>query len=150
DPAAIGKTLTLNSVSYTVIGVTPKGFKGTQTLLNPDLAFVPISMHAQVLPGGFEKLFNERRLRFLNVMGRLKPGTSQMQATAALQTIASRLEQEYPAANGGRGLELDTLANAALGFLPRNQVVRVRFGLSAVVGLVLLIACANLANLLLV
>ncbi len=150
DTSAIGKTLNLNSSVYTVIGVTPRGFKGTQTLVNPDIAFVPMAMHEQILPGGFENLFNERRFRLFNVMGRLKPGVSEAQATAAMQTIAARLEQEYPNANRGRGLEIDTVANAALGCLPRGQTVLVSLGLSAVVALVLLIACANLANLLLV
>ena len=149
DPGAIGKTVEFNSAPYMVIGVTPPGFKGTLTVINPDLAFLPMSMHAQALPGGLEPLFYERRMRMISALGRLKPGVSEAQATAAIQTIASQLEREYPAANRGRSVELDTVTNAALGFLPRNQVVLAGLALSAVVGLVLLIACANLANLLL-
>ncbi len=149
DPGAIGKTVEFNALAYTVIGVMPQGFKGTLTVINPDLAFVPMSMHAEALPGPLEAVFNERRMRMISVFGRLKSGVSQAQATAAAQTIASQLEREYPAANGGRGVEVDTLANAALGFLPRNQLVLAGVALSAVVALVLLVACVNLANLLL-
>lgn len=149
DAAAIGNTVEFNSVPYTVIGVTPPAFKGTITLMNPDLAFVPMSMHAQALPGGLEPLFYQRRMRMISVFGRLKTGVFESQAAAALTTIAARLEREYPVANQGRGVEVDTLANAALGFLPRNRVVLASLALSAAVGLVLLIACLNLANLLL-
>ncbi|HEY1240626.1 MAG TPA: ABC transporter permease [Bryobacteraceae bacterium] len=149
DGGAIGKTIEFNSIAYTVIGVMPPAFKGTLTVINPELAFVPMSMHAQTLPGPVEQLFYERRMRLVSVFGRLKPAVSEAQATAALGTIASQLEREYPAANNGRGVEVDTLANAAIGFLPRRQVVLVSVALSAVVGLVLLIACVNLANLLL-
>ncbi len=149
DRGVVGKTVEFGSVPYTVIGVTPAGFKGTLTVINPDIAFVPMSMHAQALPSNLEQLFYERRMRLLNVMGRLKPDVSQPQASAQIATIATQLEQEYPVANKGRGTELDTVANAALGFIPRDQMVLVSLALSAVVGLVLLIACANLANLLL-
>ena len=145
----LAKRVEFGSVPYTVIGVTPAGFKGTLSVINPDIAFVPMSMHAQALPSNLEQLFYERRMRLLNVLGRLKPDVSQPQASAQIATIATQLEQEYPVANKGRGTELDTVANAALGFIPRNQMVLVSLALSAVVGLVLLIACANLANLLL-
>ena len=147
DPGAIGKTLELNSIPYTVIGVMPPEFKGTQTLVNPELAWIPMSMHAQALPGQLEALFNERRMRMFNVFGRLKPGVGQAQAASALQAIATNLEREYPRANRGRTVELSSLAEAALGFLPRNQLVTAGIALSAVVALVLLIACVNLANL---
>lgn len=149
DPSAVGKTVEFNSVPYTVIGVAPPDFKGTVTVANDNLAWIPISMHAQVLPGPLEPLFNYRRMRMINVFGRLKPGVPQGQAEASLKTIAARLEREYPADNRGRSIELSSLEDAALGFLPRDQMVLASIALTAVVGLVLLIACANLANLLL-
>ncbi|HEY2017760.1 MAG TPA: ABC transporter permease, partial [Bryobacteraceae bacterium] len=149
DPSAIGKTVEMSGVPYTVIGVAPPHFKGTLTVASPDLAWIPISMHAQALPGPLEQLFNERRMRMISVFGRLKPGVQQSQAAAELQTIAARLEREYPQANRGRSVEFSSLAEAALAFLPRDQMVQAGIALMAVVGLVLLIACANLANLLL-
>ena len=149
DPAAIGKTVELNSMPYTIVGVVPPNFKGTETVGSPNLAWIPMSMHAQALPGPLEQVFNQRRMRMISVFGRLKPGVGQSQALAGLQAIAANLEREYPQANSGRSVELSSLAEAALGFLPRERMVQAGIALSAVVGLVLLIACANLANLLL-
>ena len=149
DPGVLGRTVQFNLVPYTIIGVAPPGFKGTFTVANPEVAWIPISMHAQVLSGPLEALFNERRLRMINIFGRLKPGLQPAQSLAAMQTIAARLEREYPLANKGRTVEMASLSDAALGFLPRNQIVVAGIALTAVVALVLLIACVNLANLLL-
>jgi macrolide transport system ATP-binding/permease protein len=149
DSAIIGRAIVLNSTSYTVIGVAPAGFKGTVAVRNPDVIWVPMSMHAQVLPGDIELVFNSRRMRAVSVFGRLRAGISEGQALAAMQTIAARLETAYPSDNKGRSVEMSTLSEAALGFLPRDQLVVAGIALSGVVGLVLLIACVNLANLLL-
>jgi len=149
DPAAIGRTVEFNSIPYTVVGVAPPNFKGTFTVGSPDLAWIPISMHAQALPGPLEQVINARRMRMISVFGRLKPGVPQSQAAASLKTVAARLEREYPDANRGRTVELSPRSEDALGFLPRDQMMRAGIALTAVVGVVLLIACANLANLLL-
>ena len=149
DPAVLGKTVEFNSIAYTVIGVMPPGFKGTQTVFPADLAWVPMSMHAQVLPAQLEGLFNERRMRMFNVFGRLKPDVAAGQAEANLKAIAAGLERAYPRANNGRTVEVSSLRDAALGFLPRDVMLTAGIALTSVVGLVLLIACANLANLLL-
>jgi len=149
DPSMLGRSITLNSVAYTVIGITAPDFKGTVTVGNPELVFVPMSMHTQAVSGIFDAYFNERRMRMISAFGRLKPGVDQTQALATMKTIAARLEQEYPAANKGRTVEMASLTEAATGFLPRNQLVTASIALSAVVGLVLLIASVNLANLLL-
>ncbi len=148
DPAVIGRSIMLNSVAYTVIGVTPPDFKGTVTISKPEMVFIPISMHAQALSGIWEAYFNQRRMRLLNMFGRLKPGMDQARASAALKTIAARLEQEYPDANKGQTMETSSLSDGALGYL-HDQAVTASIALSAVVGLVLLIASVNLANLLL-
>jgi putative ABC transport system permease protein len=95
-----------------------------------------------------EALFNNRRMRLIGAFGRLAPGVGNSQALAATKTIAARLEAEYPRDNKGRSVEMSTLSEAALGFLPRDQLVTAGLALSAIVGLVLLIACVNLANLL--
>jgi hypothetical protein len=105
-------------------------------------------MHPQALNGLAESLFEDRRFRNINVFGRLKPGIGEPQALANLTTIASQLEREYPKDNHGRTLEISPLSEAALGGI-RNQAIRVTLALSVVVGLVLLVACVNLANLLL-
>src|SRR5579862_2313417 len=66
NPEMIGRPILLNSTSYTVIGVTPAGFKGTVAVGDPDAIWVPLSMHAQVLPGDVEALFNNRRMRLIS------------------------------------------------------------------------------------
>jgi putative ABC transport system permease protein len=149
DRSAIGKTVEMNGVAYTVIGVTPANFKGTFTVGTADMAWIPISMHAQALPGPLEAVLNERRMRMISVFGRLKPAVTEARALASLKTIAANLEREYPQANRGRTVDTSTLADAALGFLPRDVMTRATLALTAVVAVVLLIACVNLANLLL-
>ncbi|HTS47326.1 MAG TPA: ABC transporter permease [Bryobacteraceae bacterium] len=148
DPGILGQTISLNLTPYTVIGVAPPGFKATFTVGNPNLVWIPMSMHAQTFAAQIETLFQSRRFRIASVFGRLKPGVQPQQALASLKTIASRLEQQYPRDNNGRTVEVSSLQEAALGILPRDQLVIAGVALSSVVGLVLLIACVNLANLL--
>ena len=149
DPSLVGRTITLNSVPYTVAGVMPPNFKGTLTVGDPDVIWIPLSMHSQVLSGPVETLYNNRRMRLANLFARLKPGVEPAQAAAQLKTIASRLEREYPLANDGRTAVVSPLAEGVLGGLPRDTLLIAAVALSAVVGMVLLIACFNLANMLL-
>jgi predicted permease len=145
--AALGRTVNLNATSWEVIGVAPPEFRGTFTVGPPDVVWLPLSMHRYIFAGLIEQLFNERRFRFINVFGRLKPGVDEREAQAGLRTIAARLEAAYPRDNRGRTIDVSSLTEAALGFLPRNQTRAAAFALTAAVGFVLLIACANIANL---
>jgi len=149
DPNELGKTLTLNAMPYTVIGVAPKGFKGTFTFGSAEQIWVPTSMYPQILTGFGLEFFNDRR--FLNALavGRLRPGITINQAEASLKTIASQLEKDFPKDNGGRSIALTPLTEAAVGVNQHDQIALAGTMLMTVVGLVLLIACANLANLLL-
>jgi len=149
DRNEIGKTLTLNAMPYTVIGVAPKGFKGTFTFGSAEQVWVPTSMYPQILTGFGLEFINDRR--FLNALafGRLKPGLGISQAEASLRTIASQLEKDFPKDNGGRSIALTPLAEAAVGVNQHDQIALAGTMMMTVVGLVLLIACANLANLLL-
>jgi predicted permease len=149
DPNVIGQTLTFSGMPFTVIGVTPPGFKGTFSLAGPDRVWVPLSMREQILTGQTRQLITNRRFRWVNMAGRLKPGVSMRQADAAMKTIASALEKEYPTANDGRTLDMALESDAALGINGRGQLVLAGGVMMGVVGLVLLIACVNLANLLL-
>ncbi len=106
-------------------------------------------MRDQLTSGQLKALSTNRRFRWINMVGRLKSGTSLAQAEAAMKTIAASLETAYPAANGGRTLELASVSDAALGINQRRQFMQAGGVLMAVVSLVLLIACVNLANLLL-
>ncbi len=130
-----------------MIGVAPPNFKGTLTVGPPDVLWLPLSMHGQVFTGIVEQFFNDRRFRVLSAFGRLKPRITQGQALAALRIIAANLESAYPRDNRGRTVETSLLTEAALGFLPRGQTTAAAIALSAAVGFVLLIACANIANL---
>ena len=149
DQSQIGKTLTLNAMPYTVIGVAPRGFKGTFTFGSAEQIWIPTSMYPQVVTGLAKEFFNDRR--FLNALavGRLKQGIGLSQAEASLKTIASRLEKEFPKDNGGRSIALTPLTEAAVGVNLHEQIALAGTMMMTVVGLVLMIACANLANLLL-
>jgi predicted permease len=149
DPTIVGKSLTLNAMPYTVVGVGPKGFKGTFTFAGAEQIWIPSSMYPQVLAGLNKQFFNERRFLGIFSVGRLKPGIGPGPAEASLKTMASRLEAEYPKDNGGRSVALTSLADAAVGANQHDQVALAGTMMMTVVGLVLLIACVNLANLLL-
>jgi predicted permease len=149
DNKSIGQTVTLNGTPYTVVGVTPPGFKGIVSLGRPDLLWIPITMRDYVLTGQLKALENNRRFRWTSIVGRLKPQVSVAEAQAAMKTIAAGLEKEYPRENKGRTVELYPLNQSALGINQRRQFSLAGGVLMGVVGLVLLIACVNLANLLL-
>ena len=148
DPAILGKTLTLNRRPFTVVGVAPKGFSGTLLGGGPSV-WVPMSMHDVAQPNF--TWYEQRRGLFLFAVGRLSPGLSVEQASANLRTIFAQLEQAFPNDNKGRSAGAVPLLEARLN--PQGQagapVVRMSITLMFVVGIVLLIACANIANLLL-
>ena len=149
DDKVIGQTISLNATSYTVIGVAPQNFKGIVSLAPPEVLWIPLSMRDSVLTGQLQALENHRRFRWITIVGRVKSGISIDQAGAALKTIAAGLEKEYPRDNKGRTCELYSLNESALGINQRKQFSLAGGVLMGVVGLVLLIACVNLANLLL-
>jgi predicted permease len=149
DPGIINRVITLNSQPFTVVGVAETNFKGTFSLGNPDVIWVPSSMYQQVLSGTLLEFFVSRRALFVNAVARLKPGVPLSQAEATMKTIASRLAKEYPNDNEGRSIQLTPLAQAAIGINQRSQFVMAGGVLMTVVGMVLLIACVNIANLLL-
>ncbi len=149
DRNLIGKTLTLNATSYTVIGVAPRGFKGTFTFLPAEEIWIPISMYPQAMAGFFRDNFNDRRFLAAGAIARLKPGVTLRAAEASLKTMATHLESEYPKDNAGRSVALTPMAEAAIGANTYSQFTLAGGLMMGVVGLVLLIACVNLANLLL-
>ena len=143
-PDAVGKEVSVNGRRYTIIGVAPQGFLGTEIASAAEFWF-PLAMLAQLEAGA--NWLNERGSEIAFVQGRLKPGVSAAQAQTALDLLAAQLEREYPDDNAGKRITLSppglfggTLRGTALGFVGL---------LMAVVGLVLLLACINLANLLL-
>src|SRR3989442_484345 len=149
DDKLIGQSISLNGTPYAVVGVAPPNFKGIVSLGRPDVLWIPISMRDYVLTGQLKAWENSRRFRWLSIVGRLKPQVSVGEAKAAIKTIAASLEKEYPRDNKGRTVELFPLNQSALGINQRRQFSLAGSVLMGVVGLVLLIACVNLANLLL-
>ena len=146
DPRIVGQTLTLNGAAYTVVAVMPESFTGIDVGVRPEV-WVPMAMNKQVKAG--TNWYEERRGLFVNAVGRLKPGATKEQALAQLTTIAQRLEQEYPNDNKGRGATAVPIAQATINPQARQGVGGVTVLLMTIVGLVLLIACANVSNLLL-
>jgi len=142
DAAVLGKTVVLNRVSFTIIGVAPEGFSGAS--LFGSAIWAPITMQAQWLPGN--QFLNQDNLSWLEVAGRLKPDTGLAAARADLAVIAARIDQQQPGRTTRLVIDKATLMNLPEGRLP---VLGVGAVILAAVSLVLLIACANLANLLL-
>src|SRR4030095_14642727 len=146
DPAIVGKAISLNRRDFNVVGVAQKDFTGTDIGGGPDL-WVPMMMHDVVQPG-FD-WYNTRRGLFLAMIGRLKPGVSTSQAQASMSTLGSQFEQEYKKDNEGRNVRLVPLLTARTDPTGDGQVGKTFILLMGVAGVVLLIACANVTNLLL-
>ncbi len=145
DPSIIGKTQMLNGKQHTIVGVAPEGFYGT--FVGYSFSFwVPASMEDTFEDGGYK--LEDRGARWIEGFARLKPGVTREQAQAEIQAVAARLAAAYPATNRGCGVKIvplwQTPFNQAGNLLPTLEIAL------AVACLVLLIACANVGNLLLV
>jgi putative ABC transport system permease protein len=135
DPNIIGQSLTLDGNSHTVVGVLPAGFNFPINIEKADV-WSPLALDGQIT--------EQRGAHYLKVIARLKPGVSLGAARAEMETIASRLEQQYPEENTDRVVALYSLYDQLVGSIRPALLV-----LLAAVGFVLLIACSNVANLLL-
>src|SRR5437764_6991809 len=145
DPAIVGKTQRLNGVIHAIVGVAPEGLFGT--FVGWGMQFwVPASMEDIFEAGGYK--LADRGARWIEAYARLKPGVTLQQAQQEFAAISGRLETEYPATNRGRAIRFwplwQTPFNNAGTLLPTLEIML------AVVAFVLLIACANVGNLLLV
>lgn len=135
DPSLIGRTIRLDGRPHLVVGVMPRSF---------DFPAGGNATDVWVLHQPNDGRKENRGAHYLSVVGRLKDGTSLEQATAQLVTVAARLEKEYPDQQTGRSVLVQPLQESLVGRV--RPALLVLFG---AVGLVLLIACANVANLLL-
>ncbi len=144
DPATIGKSVIVNGRSYMIIGVAPPGFEGTEVIATSEMWF-PMAMQSQVIVGS--NLLEARGDENLFVQGRLKPGVTEAQAEAEANAIAAQLEREYPGINEDKHVLL-TSPGMTRGLM-RGPVIGFTGLMMLMVGLVLLLACTNLANLLL-
>src|SRR5438093_126442 len=145
DPQIAGKTQRLNGVMHTIVGVVPEGFYGTFVGWSMNF-WVPASMEDIFESGGYK--LEDRGARWIEAYARLKPGVTQQQAQQEFAAISGHLEAEYPATDRGRAIRCwplwQTPFNNAGTLLPTLEIML------AVVAFVLLIACANVGNLLLV
>ena len=157
DPNVLGKTVVMNAHNYTVIGVAEKGFDGIE-LGNAAQVFLPIMMRGQAIPQGGPD-FTNRRLRWVNVFGRLKPGVTAEQAKASLQPYFHgilEMEVKQEAFNNASAEVREKFLKNIIDVLPgsqgrsylRRQATTPLWILMAITAAVLLIACANVASLL--
>jgi len=157
DPNIVGKKIVVNGYPLTVIGVSQAGFDGVQPGFSPQIR-VPITMHDSLPKSPFPELSNRRR-RFLQVFGRMKPGVTLEAAKAGLQPIfhqTLRMEVQMPAFAKASAytkqqflaMWMDTLPGSKGRSYLRDQFSKPLLALMGVVALVLLIACSNVANLL--
>ncbi len=147
DPGILGKRLLVNSYPFTIIGVGPPGFRSEMVAFATDV-WVPLTMASRCMPGDMS--LNDRRPGWLDMVGRLSNGIRAQQSEAALEVFASTLQKEHPEESKGKSFTVVS------GSATRFAVQEMGTGISAflkvlmgVVGIVLLIACSNVANLML-
>ena len=148
DPAIIGQTVQVNQHPFTIIGVAPENYRGAYYWIEPDF-YIPLTTMGLLDPTQADDL-NKRGAAYLRILGRLQPGVTSAQAMAAAEPLDRRLAQDFPDSHKSMsllvipelkarpepGVAADFMSTAAIVFM-------------LLVGLVLLIACANVANLIL-
>ena len=139
DPAILNQAITLDGRLFTIVGVMPASFEFP-------IQNEPVELWTTIAgdASGEEPMTDQRGAHFLQVIGRLKPGVTQEQAQAELTAIAARIEQQYPDTNTHKSLRVDSALSALVGDIRPALLI-----LLGAVACVLLIACANVANLLL-
>jgi predicted permease len=150
DKNVIGKLVEMDGHPVTIVGVTPKGFPGMYAFLNMD-GYVPLSAVAGL--GGnapVEETWTHRDQRSLQLKGRLKPGADLKQATASLQVVAHRLAEQHPETDKGIRLSVFPERLARPEPDPDGTIPQISLAFTGLAGLVLLVACFNIANILLV
>jgi predicted permease len=145
DPQVVGKTIRVNGAAYSVIGVAPRDFRGPLPLVNPEL-WLPLMQLRQLSPGNAAAM-ESRNDNFMNVVARLKPGVTMAQARAAMQALAAQLKADIPDAYARSGMNLVPQAEAGIHPTFRSAQLGLTGVVLAVVMLLLLIACVNVANL---
>jgi len=146
----IGKKITINNAQFTIVGIAPRNFSGMVRGLSTDL-WLPLSMHAAAIPDDPPDTFTRRGLSWLEVMGRLKPGVTTAQASTSIAALGQQIYQANSRPGAGPSQERLNFIPAAKGttWLVADFGTPLKILLVAA-GFVLLIACANVANLLIV
>jgi putative ABC transport system permease protein len=146
DPAVVGRAITLNGHPFTVVGVAPPGFTGANAGVETAV-WVPMAMQAVAVPG--REAFEAREIHWIPfAIGRLKPGVTLAAAQASLNALMATLAEEHPDTDRGATIALYPEAHASLHPYVRGKVAGFLGLLAGAVGLILLLACANVAGLL--
>jgi predicted permease len=148
DPHIVGQNIRLNGQDYNVIGVMPKEFQQIGAIGSPDL-WAPMMMHDQLVIDSRRDWFLSRRGRLVFMVGRLKSGVSFDTANNSMRALSDHLAEEYPAENSARNVVMVPLTETNVPPVQRSLFVLVSTLMMGIVILVLLIACGNVANLLL-
>jgi predicted permease len=152
DPDLVGKTIRLNSRAFTVVGIAPEGFTGTSAMFSPEF-WLPLGMYEAVandFTNEKKQTLADPKNHALMLVARLKPGLSLAAAQTQLQPLAARLEEALPDVNKDQTYEVGKLSRLSISTNPQKDSSDVSsLLLLAVSGAVLLIACFNLANMLL-
>ena len=145
DPGIVGRTFVLNGRSYSVVGVAPQEFRGALPLVIPAL-WVPLTQFDDVRPGSREQ-YTARGSNSFSVIARLKPGVTLAQANEHMKALIAGLRAEHPQAYDQSGINLVLQSEAGIHPMFRSAQVALSSVVMAVVGMLLLIACVNVANL---
>ena len=145
DKAIVGKSIVLNGRSYTIIGVTQPEFRGVIPIVTPAL-WVPLMQFDDIRPGESDQ-FTQRGSNSYNVIARFKPGMTTAQANERMKALIAGLLTQYPQDYDGSGINLILQSDAGIHPTFRSAQVALSSVVMAVVGVLLLIACVNVANL---
>lgn len=153
DPGALGSHLLINGHPFTIVGITPKGFVGTMKILSPEV-WLPMSVYDQVandFNSDNKPTIDDRKGTQLRIMGRLKPGMTAAAAKPALQGLAANLEKAYPVEQKNQTFMTAPVSRNSVSNNPAAEsgiriIAPLLLGMAVVV---LLVACLNLANMLL-
>ena len=152
-PDVVGRPIMLSGRTFTIVGVAPQGFNGTMPVIAPEL-FLPLGSASLVTDSedvGPNRISNDRSAQPLLLSGTLKAGTSAAAGESRLAALASSLESAYPQYNNNQRLVVHARSRVSMGPQPRSDAAPSAGAavLMSVAGLVLLVACLNLANILL-
>lgn len=146
----IGSAIVLNGKSFTIVGIAPEGFWGTDLSARREIWF-PLRSYSSIEKGVLASFTGQqdRKQQWLSAVGRLAPGVTVARAQSALETVAKNLASTYPQSNAGRGVRVLPLTEMALGQGMRPLVLRFTARLMVVVALILAVSAINVAGLLL-
>ncbi|HEU5247570.1 MAG TPA: ABC transporter permease [Candidatus Udaeobacter sp.] len=153
DPGLLGSRILINGRSFTIVGITPKGFVGTMKILSPEV-WLPMSVYDQVandFNSDNKTTLTDRKGTQLRIMGRLKPGMTAAAAKPALEGLAANLEKAYPVEQKDQTFMTAPVPRNSVSYDPTTEndikiIAPLLLGMAVVV---LLVACLNLANMLL-